>query len=234
MKNWILNEIKDQEKKQEIINYENIFHSVAKKLMNSFQLKINDILFDFTEVEFYYFHKKFHPDCNVHQHKFQKEFSIYFHDKHGRGGVDIGFGDTECYGGILIRGIKDGNFYVDGPIKVADEISKVLNTKYNDLVNKNLLDDINCSLHKRKEQNEECIFTGPRVGLVKNNEYLIKRFRFITYFKTEHKFKEKSLIFLFSEHCVKNNNILGFKKNTIIESLQNKDERSKEICKLFQ
>ncbi len=103
MKNWILAKVKSEENKKGVTNYEDIFHSIAKKFMNEFQLQINGKLFDFTEIEFYYFHKKHHPDCNVHQHKYQKEFSIYFHDKHGRGGVDIGFGDTECYGGILMR-----------------------------------------------------------------------------------------------------------------------------------
>lgn len=232
MKNWILAKVKSEEKNKGVTNYEDIFHSIAKKLMNEFQLQINGKLFDFTEIEFYYFHKKHHPDCNVHQHKYQKKFSIYFHDKHGRGGVDIGFGDTECYGGILIRGIKNEKEYIDGPIKVTDKICKVWSKKYDDLTDKNLLDNKICI--ESKEETDECIFVGPRVGLVKNNKYLIKKFRFITHFKTEHKFKEKSLIFLFSKQCVENNNILGFKKDTIIESLKNKDERSKEIYKLYQ
>lgn len=226
MKNWILAKIKSEEKK-EIINYEDIFHSIAKKFMNEFQLKVNDTLFDFTEIEFYYFHKKYQPDCNVHQHRYQKDFSIYFHDKHGRGGVDIGFGDTECYGGILIRGIQDTSSYIDGPINVADKICEVLSKKYDNLTGMNLLD--NKIFIEGKEQTDECIFVGPRVGLVKDNEYLIKKFRFITHFKKEHRFKEKSLIFLFSEKCVEKNNILGFKRDTIMKSLINKSTRSSKI-----
>ncbi len=227
MKNWIIDAIKTEEDSNVSPNYEKLFNQIAERLMNNYCLEVEDKKFRLSEIEFYYFHKNYHPDCNVHRHKFQREFSIYFHDKHGRGGIDIGFGDHECWGGILIRGIQDYNSknFISGPLNVADEITKIKKQNYENLTNKNLL-DAKIVVIKAQEQERKKIFIGPRVGLVNENDFLIKNYRFVTDFIVNHKFPEKSLVYLASPEV---KDIKGFKINTILESLKSKANRSSKI-----
>jgi hypothetical protein len=237
MENWILETIKEEERKNKSIDYEALFYSIAKKLMSEYNLKINEDLFGFTEVEFYYYHKNLHSDCSVHQHDFQKEQSIYFHDKHARGGVDIGFGDENCWGGILLRGIKLMDRYINGPINVADEFCKVLKSEYNNLTEQNLLKKQVIKLIKNTKI-EKTIFCAPRVGLSSNNDFLIRNYRFIIDFIVEHKFQEKSLVYLashaceFSRHAI--NDIPNFKIATILKGLEKNKNRLSRLHERYK
>jgi len=228
MGNLILDKIRNGEGLNK--SYEEIFENIAQKLMNKHCLKVGEKCFEFTEIEFYYFHKKNHPDYNVHQHELQQKYSVYFHDKHGRGGVDIGFGDEECYGGILIRGLKTvGNEFTNGPINVADIISGGKD-KYNEYVKrKNLLE--NTLQIVEKERDDTKIYKGPRYGLVRDSDYLVRNYRFVKYFEPKHKFKEKNFVYLASG-CPEE--IKGFKKKTIIESLKTSKTRKDKLYERYK
>jgi len=110
------------------LDYESIFESCAKDLMNNHVLTHLDKQYFLMELEFYYYHKDNHPDPYVLMSDNQKSTNtFYFH----RSGVDITFGDNYSYGGILLRGInlKNSNEYISGPINL---IKEVFNTqKYN-------------------------------------------------------------------------------------------------------
>ncbi len=237
MENWILETIREEEGKNKSIDYEALFYGISQTLMSEYSLEINKKSFEFTEVEFYYHHIKLHPDCNVHQHDFQKEQSIYFHDKHGRGGVDIGFGDENCWGGILLRGIKLGDIYIDGPINVADLFCEVLNSKYNNLTKQNLLKKQVIKLIKNTKL-EKTIFCAPRVGLSSNNDFLIRNYRFIIDFIVKHKFQEKGLVYLASHACEfsKNaiNDIPNFKIDTILKGLEKNENRFSQLHERYK
>lgn len=112
-------------------NMQHIFHVIAEKLMNGYILKISDLEFELTEIEFYYFDDEKHSDVYVHSHDFQKNTNsfLYVHEAWDNyGGIDLTFGNNEYYGGILIRGIKlkDDN-YVAGPSKVRSALVEQIN-----------------------------------------------------------------------------------------------------------
>jgi hypothetical protein len=103
------------------------FDRIAQDLILNWQLKINDILFSFTEIEFYYFYKGIHEDNATHEHNYEQG-SWRFHNQ----GLDITFQSTDISdGGILIRGLKSENKsekeYVNGPRRILETIFKNLN-----------------------------------------------------------------------------------------------------------
>lgn len=234
MDNWILEAIKNKENNHVNIDYEQLFYEIAKRLMNKFCLRVGNKKFILTEIEFYYFQKNYHCDCNVHQHELQKEFGIYLHDKHGRGGMDITFGSKECYGGILVRGIKEDSKqnFISGPLNVTDVITKVLERKYEDIQGRNLLSK-EIVLEKMNIQFED-IFYGPRIGLVNENDFLVKNYRFITYFSPQHKFLEKGIVYLASNDEKYIEGIKNFKTATTLNSLQNKSIRGKKLYERYK
>lgn len=101
---------------------EESFDSIAKQLFNEFELHANDTVFEFTEIEFYYFHEKNHPDNYTHEHQ-RDEGEWRFHNQ----GIDITFeSKDDSDGGILIRGIKTKDNYVNGPRKILMKIFESL------------------------------------------------------------------------------------------------------------
>lgn len=101
---------------------EKSFDRIARKLLNEYVLLANDIVFEFTEIEFYYFHEKYHPDNYTHKHM-REEGEWRFHNQ----GIDITFkGDKNKDGGILIRGIKTDDVYVNGSRKILMKIFESL------------------------------------------------------------------------------------------------------------
>lgn len=102
-----------------------LFYDTAIKLMNNYELQINSLKFELTEIEFYFFNCDNHGDTYVHLHDLQKNTNsfLYVHEAWGTyGGIDLTFGNNKYYGGILIRGIQFSGKYIAGPAKVRDKI----------------------------------------------------------------------------------------------------------------
>lgn len=95
------------------------FEEVAKELMNGWCIKRGGSLYEIVEIEFYLYNNN-HPDCITYPRN-MSQGRWFFH----KSGVDITFeSDENCYGGILIRGIKsqgDGR-YILGPFKCVEEL----------------------------------------------------------------------------------------------------------------
>ena len=88
-------------------------------------LVVNNKEFRFTEIEFYYYHKKIHEDNFTHEHK-RKQGMWRAHNQ----GFDITFEGNEISdGGILIRGIKQksNNKYTNGPRRCIFQIFEKFN-----------------------------------------------------------------------------------------------------------
>lgn len=242
MKNWILELVREEEKNNVSPDYEALFYSIAKKLMNNYILQVNEKKFILTEIEFYYQDAACHNDTNTHGSIHQKKFGLHFHDK-GYGGMDITFGDKQSYGGILVRGIKEfdqNNKYTDGPwntvVKLLCEMYKIqktdqdrINEWYRKLQSKNLcLKNVNLV---ETDTRNNVVFIGPRYGLVKDDDkYVIKNYRFITDFTPEHKFQEKGLVYLASNanEFLKDDigNVPNFNRDTIMKSIAKNKNRS--------
>lgn len=99
---------------------ENSFDRIANDLLKNYTLLVNNTEFRFTEIEFYYYSEKFHPDEYTHAHD-RSAGEWRFHNQ----GLDLTFqSDEKTDGGILIRGILSDSNYVNGPRKVLAEIFK--------------------------------------------------------------------------------------------------------------
>jgi len=106
---------------------QNSFENIAKDILLNWQLKINDSLFSFTEIEFYFFYKGIHEDNATHIH----DYNQGLWRSHSQG-LDITFQWSEISdGGILIRGLKSDNKsdkeYVNGPRRIVETIFKNFN-----------------------------------------------------------------------------------------------------------
>lgn len=97
---------------------EGSFDRIARKLLTECVLKVNDTNFEITEIEFYYFFPGVHEDKYTHPHTFEAGKWRYHNQ-----GLDITLQGSDIQdGGILIRGIKSGDMYVNGPLKVVQKI----------------------------------------------------------------------------------------------------------------
>lgn len=104
-------------------NVEKSFDRIAIELLTKKALFVNDVEFQFTEIEFYYFHENYHPDSYTHDHE-RNEGEWRFHNQ----GLDITFQANEKQvGGILIRGVKVNKEYVNGPRKIIQKIFENFN-----------------------------------------------------------------------------------------------------------
>jgi hypothetical protein len=102
---------------------ENSFENIAKDILLNWQLRINEALFSFTEIEFYYFHKGIHEDNSTHEHKYDQGLWR----SHSQG-LDITFQSSKISdGGILIRGLKSEEGYINGPRRIVEAIFKSFN-----------------------------------------------------------------------------------------------------------
>ncbi len=171
-------------------DFQSWFKEIALKLFREYELVVNNAVYDFSEVEFYY-HSNNHKDPYVHKDNMQlTNGQWYFHGS----GIDITFGEKrDIYGGILIRGIKkikpSTKFY-SGPLVVAKEIFQQLGS-------------IEFGDHKiglRKKEVARVITNdfgqSTRINLPnkKENDFRNKKYRFITYIHVEHPFKEKTVV----------------------------------------
>lgn len=113
-------------------NFEEIFFTSAEKIMNNFALKVGEFVYEFTELEYYFFDAQIHPDPYVHKSYLQLKFGeFYVHEKAlNRIGLDITFGNGSSFGGILIRGLqKHGSGYFAGTSNCLKELTKNFNPK---------------------------------------------------------------------------------------------------------
>ena len=106
------------------------FDRIAAQLLCSTRLDVAGAPHRLTEIEFYYYDARHHPDPFTHRDPVQ--FGIgrwYFHKTGGtyRGGsfkgIDLTFGSEGASGGVLIRGLErpDGTL-VDGPSLCVDHL----------------------------------------------------------------------------------------------------------------
>lgn len=110
---------------RETIKYS--FDRIAKEIITGWQLKIDNELFSFTEIEFYYFCEAVHEDNSTHEHNYD-EGLWRFHSQ----GIDITFQSTDISdGGILIRGLKSEKGYINGPRRILETIFKTFNSVTN-------------------------------------------------------------------------------------------------------
>jgi hypothetical protein len=95
-----------------------IFDNIARALLTEWVLKVNDVAVMLTEIEFYLFKKKVHEDNYTPSHKLEAG-KWRFQNK----GLNLTFGSSDTIdGGILIRGIKVGDEYINGPYSVIRKI----------------------------------------------------------------------------------------------------------------
>lgn len=189
-------------------NY-NRFSKIAEYLMNEIILYVNDIEFRLTELEFY-FKSETHQDSDIHGSSEQKKSNTFYVHEKGRGGIDITFGNKEKneYGGILIRGIKQikgkkENVYIDGPVVVYKYLKNLMFPNENNIQRNQVREHINNCIrietiaHNLKE---DLLFQSSRVGLVScNNKYKSYPYRYITDINSDHKFKEKTKVYCFTQ-----------------------------------
>jgi hypothetical protein len=108
----------------------NWFARIASQLLGGVRLVVGGQPYRLVEIEFYYYCDNIHPDPFTHCDPLQRECGRwYFHRTRGsyRGGtykgLDITFGDSKAFGGILIRSIEaqDGTLF-DGPSLCVDRL----------------------------------------------------------------------------------------------------------------
>jgi hypothetical protein len=103
----------------DVENVEQSFDRIAKELINKYELKINDKIYQFIDLEFYFF-------CDSHEDRFTLEEHIKREgelEAH-RYGVDISLGNSkDAYGGVLIRSL----LYEDKVIHKSHVKNEIIN-----------------------------------------------------------------------------------------------------------
>lgn len=159
------------------------FRVIAEELMLNHVLKVNDVLFEFTEIEFYYKNDSHHIDENTHAKPGQLTCGEFFFNGFG---LDITFGNVtrNIYGGILIRGIRKAGTdeFCSGPMMVLETLMRSLGSVFT--VNKQF-----CLI--RHECQRELVLATPRIRLSKESETNELPYRFVKCIVKEHKFPRK-------------------------------------------
>lgn len=226
--------------------YHSLFNDMSNFLMNHFVLYINDEKYQLVELE-YYLKDGTHDDPFIHHDKHQSILGKwYFHRQFGKmyksgtyKGLDITFGyadkNKKCYGGILIRSIKNikTNEIIEGPCKIVNLILKnnnepdissfvkkcqEINNDNEETVSVKMINNKSLLYLKYDDNNEltkETIYSAPRVGLTlkkytKEREgYLMNNYRFINNVNKIKKFKSGIVLSLWK------NNVTNDKIKTI-------------------
>ena len=165
------------------------FKKIADVLLNHASVKVNGNSYQIREIEFY-LHQNDHLDLYVHQSKLQQRFNgLYFHQyKNGTyksgtyKGMDLTFGHTDRYFGILVRGLineADQKIH-DGPCLVVNEILAQYGVKTIDQYLALALDlDNIAQISYHVSHRGATLITGPRIGLSeKCLEYKDKPYRY--------------------------------------------------------
>lgn len=149
---------------------EQSFDRIAKELLIENALYINDKVFRFTEIEFYYYNKEFHPDKYTHEHSL-REGQWRFHNQ----GIDITFNsddNLQIDGGILIRGVLLNNKYINGPRKIITAFFEAFG---------NITDNTNFILKISEKRDVEIIKTFRQLpNKIEYPIYHKKHYRYIT------------------------------------------------------
>lgn len=169
-------------------NLSKSFDKIADYLFHHTYIQVGLAQYQLTEIEFYYYDAKKHPDLYVHKNEVQLDFANwYFHGS----GLDITFGnkDEEIYAGILIRGIKNlsTGIYSSGPINTVRELMQnfKLVTKAQQM-----------QLIEKEIENKSQIIKSSRIGLnpKRSPNYYDLPYRYLVDWEaniTGHRFKDK-------------------------------------------
>lgn len=163
-------------------NIDDDFQRIANDLLNNRIIKVENSLYRITEIEFYYRDEaRKHDDSYVHGHEMQKQKGKwYFHGS----GIDITFGTSEAFGGILIRAMVNiqSNEYFYGPLVCVQELFRNFPAISNTEINFGLIPAKNGQLFSEK------LIRAPRVGLKPENnpEMWNKFYRFLIMPKQKH------------------------------------------------
>ncbi len=172
-------------KDKNISSMQKVFFETARNILNEKVLKIGQLEFELTELEFYFFECNNHEDPYVHIDDLQKTSNyLYVHKQPWiRGGIDITFGDSTYFAGILIRGIKHNSSYISGSATVKKYIASLIDNSIGDYKklqeyfqeNKLLISLIDKNINNHK------ILHSTRIGLnlEKNPKYANALYRFI-------------------------------------------------------
>lgn len=126
-----------------LLEVESSFFRIAKWLFENVQLQVNENIYRFLDIEFYYFSKSQFEDIYAHKDKMQLCCGRwYFHGS----GIDITIGDGRNYGGILLRAISKlsssededislNKNQIHGPWNVKVEICSHLRSVFEDRTN---------------------------------------------------------------------------------------------------
>jgi hypothetical protein len=212
------------------------FELFANYLLNDCVMYIGTQKYFLEEVEFYY-HADSHKDSYVHQIQDQKTSQQWYFHKYKTGayksgtykGLDLTFGTTTSFGGILIRAIENATTheYVIGPCNVVNHILKQLNLEeVQDLVSNMKSDeafsDKNPFYLKKEKGVSNTIFKGPRVGLsAKYPPYMFLNYRFLKSPNVTLKYKDTIVSVLYNEGLTANQiqEKTGISKATITKAI---------------
>ena len=186
----------------------NPFLSQAKDLFHNHGLSIAGEIYEFTELEFYWYAAA-HPDPYVHCHPEQQaRGKWYFHRpthtsptyKGGTfKGLDLTWGDSTTYFGVLIRSIYHPRTgAISGPCNVVDHILKSYQVdSIATLVGEHGPLSVHANERKlclvpAKSDPSLPMYLGPRVGLsTKDINYQAKEYRFVRRYTDQPKLKAK-------------------------------------------
>ena len=155
------------------INTETIqesFDRIARDMIHKWHLQVNDDLYSFTEIEFYFRDKETHDDNSTHPHTYDAGLwrshlaGLDITLRHPKGG----------HGGILIRGLKKDTDYFNGPIRILEPI-------FISLGNVSLTKKV-FGLAPKSQKTAEPIMKTTRHGLSKkqdNDKFMSKPYRYI-------------------------------------------------------
>lgn len=134
-------------------------------LINDYVLNVNGKIYNFCEIELYYYKKDKHEDCGVLKRD-KNAGDIFFH----RYGFDICFASKKDeYGGILIRSLKKDDKYILGPLR-----------SFHTLLNR-YQPNIQISIDECKDKKNHQICKTVRVkSLCKENKYNPALYRYVT------------------------------------------------------
>ena len=108
--------------KESVEDLEGAFADIADALLNDFAISKGDKLYHFVELEFYH---SFIDGTIVYPRK-ADALQYFFH----KSGMDLTFlSDENMFGGILVRAIRCGNEFINGPYKVVDTLFDVFDAR---------------------------------------------------------------------------------------------------------
>lgn len=154
------------------------FQDIAELLLNRTILVINERPYRLREIEFYYKNNQ-HPDSFTHGHEVQLSCRRWYLHRMGKGykngsfkGLDLTFGDSKSYGGILIRSLEGPEAqFVHGSSLCVDHILEKTGldsvVQLDEQIGRGFADDASnpVKLVQRTDLKTEKIWQSSRVGL---------------------------------------------------------------------